>query len=276
MHPLLQTILLTALLPAAVAGSCVFAASWLPPGRWRSGLIALGLALAWCAGAWLTVRAPRWPVAQAADWQFYAVAVAGIAAFLVPLREAERSWRWLAAFLFFALFFLLLLQRVLSGLWPGPGAVVWPLGLAALALVNAGAVERVGHSVQAAWTFLGLVVYAVFVSASLALSGAASLGHGVGLLASACGGMWLVSWGLRRQVDLGPVAFVASVIAGGLVVQGLFFAGLNASASLVMGLVWPVAAVAVRLLRHGSGVIRIWVLLVVLVVSLGVALLLLG
>lgn len=255
-HPLLPNILLTALLPAAVAGFIAFVASWLPPGRWRSGFVALGLAIAWCAGSWLAVRVPRWPPAQAADWQFLAVALAGLLAFAAPLREAPRAWRWLASFFFFAVFFALLLQRILAGLWPGPGAMVWPLGLGALALANAGAVARVGHSVQAAWTFFALVLFTVLVSALLALAGAASLGHGIGLLASACGGMWLVSWGLRRQVDLGPAAFVVTLICGGLLVQGLFFAGLKAQATLVVGLAWPVASGVAWLLRHASGVIR--------------------
>ena len=255
-HPLLQTILLTVLVPAAVAGLFAFVAAGLPPGRWRSGMLAFGLALAWCVGWWLTVRAPRWPAVEAADWQFFAVAITGLWAFLSPLQEAPRPWRWLAGFAFFAVLFGLLLQRVLTGLWPDLGALVWPLGLAALALVNIGAMARVGHSVQAAWTFFALMVFSVSASALLVLSGAASFGHGLGLMAAACGSIWLVSWCLRRQVDLAPVALVAVTIAGGLLVQGLFFAGLKAWPALLVALAWPAAAGAVWLLRQGSGTFR--------------------
>lgn len=256
MHPLIQTILLTVLVPATVAGCFALAASWLPPGRWRSGMVAAGLAAGWCAGSWLAVRVPRWPAMQAADWQFYAVAAAGVLALVGPIRNAARAWRWLAGFFFFAVFFALLLQRVLVGLWPGPGVLAWPLGLAAVSLLNAGAVERVGRSVQAAWTFFILVVFAVPLSALLTLSGAASIGHGVGLLASACGGSWLVAWGLRRQVDFGPVGFVVAVVLGGLIGQGVFFGGLGASSAGLAALAWPAATGSVWLVRQGSGKIR--------------------
>jgi hypothetical protein len=276
MHPLIQTMLLTALVPSLVAGFFALAASWVPPGRWRSGLVAAGLAVAWCAGSWLAVRAPRWPAMQAADWQFYAVASAGVIALITPFLNLKRAWSWLAGFVFFAVFFALLLQRMLAGLWPGPGALVWPLGLAALALINAGAVSRVGHSVQAAWTFFALLVFSVFSSALLTLSGAVSLGHSAGLLASACGGVWLVSWALRRQVDLGLAAFVSSIILGGLLVQGLFFGGLPWPAALVMGVAWPAAAVLSFLTRHGAGVWRAAVATVLIAVAGGVALLIAG
>jgi hypothetical protein len=276
MHPLLQTILLTVLVPAMVAGCFALAASWLPPGRWRNGMVAAGLAAAWCAGSWLAVRVPRWPAMQAADWQFYAVAVAGAVASLTPVWGARRTWRWLAGFAFFLLFFMLLLQRVLAGLWPGPGAFVWPAGLAALALVNTGAASRVGHSVQAAWTFFALLVFSVLTSALLALSGAASLAHGAGLMALACGGIWLVSWALRRQMDLGPGAFVAVVILGGLLVQGLFLSGLKGQAALVVGLVWPAAAGLAWLLRHRTGAFRATLIVVSVAGFCGLALILMA
>jgi hypothetical protein len=256
MHPLMQTILLTVFVPSVVAGVFLLIATWVPPGRWRSGVVAAGLATAWCAGSWLAVRSPRWPALQAADWQFYAVAVAGVVALITSLWGLTRAWRWVAGFVFFSVFFAVLLQRVLAGLWPGPGVFVWPLGLAALALVNAGAVRRIGHSVQAAWTFLAMLVFAVLMSAALTASGAASLGHGCGLLASACGGLLLISCVWRRQLDLAPAALVVAVIVGGLLVQGVFFAGLKPVAALLVGVAWPAAAAVAWLLRHGSGVFR--------------------
>jgi len=276
MHPLIQTMLLTALVPSLVAGVFALIASWVPPGRWRSGVVAAGLAVAWCAGSWLAVRAPRWPAMQAADWQFYAVAAAGVIALITPFLDLKRAWSWLAGFVFFAVFFALLLQRMLAGLWPGPGALVWPLGLAGLALINAGAVSRVGHSVQAAWTFFALLVFSLFSSALLTLSGAVSLGHSAGLLASACGAVWVVSCALRRLVDLGLAAFVSSIILGGLLVQGLFFGGLPWPAALVMGVAWPAAAVTCFLTRHGAGVWRAAVATVLIAVAGGVALLIAG
>ena len=274
MHPLGQTILLTVLVPATLAGCFALAASWLPPGRWRSGMVAAGLAAAWCAGSWLAVRVPRWPAMQAADWQFYAVAVAGTVASLTPVWGARRTWRWLAGFAFFSLFFLLLLQRVLAGLWPGPGAYVWPTGLAALALVNTGATSRVGRSVQAVWMFFSLLVFSVLTSALLAFSGAASLAHGAGLMASACGGIWLVSWVLRRQMDLGPGAFVAVVILSGVLVQGLFLSGLKGPPALMVGLAWPAAAGSAWLLRHRTGAFRVTLVVVSVAGVCGLALIL--
>lgn len=275
MHPLLQTMLLTVAVPAAVAGGFVLAASGMPPGRWRSGLVAAGLAVAWCAGSWLAVRAPRWPAQQASDWQFYAVAVAGVVVLLTPFADVRRAWRWLAGFVFFALFFALLLQRMLAGLWPEPGAFVWPLGLAALALINAGAVSRVGHSVQAAWTFFALIIFSSSAAALLALSGSASLGHSAGLLASACGGVWLVAALLRRQLEMGPTGFVAATIGAGLLAQGVLLSDLKPWAALLVACSWPAASMVSWLLRHRSGRVRAPLTVTVIVGLLSFALLLL-
>ena len=275
MHPLIQTMLLTALVPSLVAGVFALTASWLPPGRWRSGVVAAGLAVAWCAGSWLAVRAPRWPAMQAADWQFYAVAAAGVIALITPFLDLKRAWSWLAGFVFFAVFFALLLQRMLAGLWPGPGALVWPLGLAALALINAGAVSRVGHSVQAAWTFFALLVFSVFSSALLTLSGAVSLGHSAGLLASACGAVWLVSWALRRQVEMGPTGFVAATIGVCLLTQGVVLSDLKPWTALLVASSWPAASMVSWLLRHRSGRVRASLTLAVMVCLLIFAFLLL-
>ena len=48
MHPLIQTIVPTVLVPVAVCGVSVLAASVLPPGRWRGALVGAGAAAAWC------------------------------------------------------------------------------------------------------------------------------------------------------------------------------------------------------------------------------------
>lgn len=214
----------------------------MPPWRWPSGLLAAGLAVAWFAGSPRAVRAARWPAIQSADWQFDPVASVGAIVLIALLVDLRRARSWLACFVFFAGFFALLLQRMLVGLWPGPGAWVWPLGLTALALVNAGALSRVGPSVQASWTFFALLVFSVLSSVLLTFSGAASLGHSAALLASACGAVWLVSWALRRPVDLGLAAFVSLSTRGGLFLQGLIFGGLPWPVTLLIGVVWPAAA----------------------------------
>jgi hypothetical protein len=264
MHPLIQTMVLTVLLPAVVGGAFMLAAALVSPGRWRNAMAALGLAAGWGLGVWWTVRVPHWPPGQAADWQFCAVAAAAMLALITPVWRTPFRWQWLAGFAFYALFFALLLQRILAGLWPGPGAWIWPAGLAALALLNAAAVERVGHSVQAAWTFFGLTAFSVVLSAGLMLAGSAALGHTAGIMAAACGAMWLVAWALRRQLGMGQAGFVVVVIAGGLLAQGVHLAGLKPVAALLFAVGWPAAALAAWVLRHGSGKVRAVVVILLL------------
>jgi hypothetical protein len=256
MHPLIQTMVLTVLLPAVAGGAFMLAAALVPPGRWRNTMAALGLAAGWGLGVWWTVRVPHWPPGQAADWQFYAVVAAAVLALITPAWRTPFRWQWLAGFVFYALFFALLLQRVLAGLWPEQGVWIWPAGLAALALLNATAVERVGHSVQAAWTLFGLTAFSVVVSAGLTLAGSMALGHAAGILASAAGAMWVVAWVWRRQFSLGAVAFVATLIVGGLLAQGVLLAGLKPAVALLWSAGWPAAAAVAWLLRHRSGVVR--------------------
>lgn len=256
MHPLLQTMVLTVLVPAVIAGVVLLLAAWVPPGRERNALVGLGLAGAWCVGVWVTVRSPLWPPGQAADWQFYGVVAAGLLAGVTLLWRWPWRWQWLAGGVFLVGFFALLLQRILSGLWPGPGAWAWPLGLGVLALLNAASISRVGHSVQGAWTFVALTGFSVLLSAGLALGGSAALGHAAGILAAACGAMWLVAWAFRRQIGFGPVALVFVVAAGGLLSQGILLAACRPMIGLVLAFSWPLAAVAASALRHGAGVVR--------------------
>ena len=276
MHPLIQTMVLTVLLPAVFGGAFMLAAALVPPGRWRNAMAALGLAAGWGLGVWWTVRVPHWPPGQAADWQFYAVVTAAVLALITPAWRIPFRWQWLAGFVFYALFFILLLQRVLAGLWPGSGAWIWPAGLAALALLNAAAVERVGRSVQAAWTLFGLTAFSLVVSAGLTLAGSVALGHTAGILAATAGAMWVVAWVWRRQFSLGAVAFVATLIVGGLLAQGVLLAELNPAVALLWSASWPAAAVVAWLMRHRSGVVRGAVVSFLLLMPAVAALALLG
>ncbi|MBE2180367.1 MAG: hypothetical protein IAE97_07835 [Chthoniobacterales bacterium] len=272
MHPLVQTIVPTVLVPAAVCGVSVLAASLLPPGRWRGALVGAGAAAAWCLGVWFAVRTPRWPPMQAADWQFYAVMVAGLVALVFPWGATTAWQRGMSGFVFFAVFFVLLAHRFLAGLWPGMAAMAWPAGLAAFALLNVWAVAGVARSVQAAATCGAIMVFSVLVSAGLALGGAATLGHSAGILAAAAGAAWVVSWTLRRQMDGLPAAFAATVVLGGLLGQGVLFGGLDPAAAIWFGAAWPVAAMATRVLRHCGGKLRVGFVLGVLAGCGGVAL----
>jgi len=276
MHPLFQTMVLTVLVPAASAALLMLGAVLAPPGHGRNAMAALGLAFGWCAGVWWAVRVPHWPPAQAADWQFYVVVVAAALVLAAPLWRGRWRWRWLAAFAFGIVFFAVLLQRVLAGWWPGLGAWIWPAGLAGLAVANAAAVERVGHSVQAAWTLFGLTAFAVAVSVALALGGSAALGHMAGIMAAAGGAMWLVSWVFRRQVGFAAVAFVAALILGGLLAQGVLIAGLKPGAALLLAAGWPMAAAGAWVCRHGSGRVRATAVLGLLLLPAAISLWLLG
>lgn len=269
MHPLLQTILVTVLAPAAVAAFFVLVSALAAPGRWRSALVACGLGVAWCTGVWLAVRAPRWPAGQAADWQFYAVVLAAGAVLVTPWWRGAAAPRAVAGWVFLAAFFAVMTHRFLAGLWPAAGAWLWPVGGAALALLAAFAVGAVGRRVQAAVTTSGLMSFAVLCSAALVLGGSASLAHAAGSFAAACGAAWIVSWGLRRQVDMLPAGFVAAVIMGGLIMQGVIYAQLPPASALLLALAWPLAAGAAWLGRHGSGMSRV-VLSLGTIVVLGV------
>jgi hypothetical protein len=253
MHPLLQTVLVTVLVPAAVAGAFVLVAAWTAPGRWRSALWGGGLGVAWCTGVWLAVRAPRWPAVQASDWHFFAVAVAAVVVMVTPWWRGRAVWRWWGGVLFFGVVFALILHRFLAALWPAPGAWLWPAGAAALAVVSAAAVGLAGRQVQAAATAAGLMSFGILSSAALVLGGSASLAHASGILAAACGAAWAVSLLLRRQVDMLPAGFVAATVFGGLLVQGVVYAQLRPVSALVLALTWPAAAVVAKLARHASG-----------------------
>lgn len=257
MHPLLQTILLTVLAPAAVAGSCVLLASLAAPGRWRSALIAAGVGAAWCVGVWLTVRAPGWPPKQASDWHFLAVVLVAAATLVTPWWRGVSVWRPLGGFVFWAAAFALVVRRFLAGIWPAAGAWIWSLGTGALALLSAYAVGAVGHYVQAAVTLAGLVFFSVPASVVLTLAGAASLGHSAGIFASACGAAWLVSFLLRRQVDMYPVGWVAATVLGGILLQGVVFGGVRPASALLLAVAWPLAAAVAWLLRRGAGSWRV-------------------
>ena len=257
MHPLIQTMLLTVLAPAAVAGFCVLLASLAAPGRWRSALMAAGIGLAWCVGVWLTVRAPDWPPKQASDWHFLSVTLATAATLVAPWWRGTSPWRPFAGLVFFGTTFALILRRFLTGLWPGAGAWWWPVGSGALALASAYGVGAVGHYVQAAVTLAGLVIFTVPVSVVLTLAGAASHGHAAGVFASACGAAWLVSFVLRRQVDLHPTGWVAATVLGGILLQGVVFGGARPGAALLLALAWPMTASVAWLLRRGAGSWRV-------------------
>lgn len=252
MHPLLQTMLLTVLVPVAVAGGWRLMVGWFSPGRWRDGLTAAGLAVAWCAGMVVTVRWPQWPPLQAADWQFYGVVLAGALALVSPWWKQPLGGRWIAALVLASLFFVLLLHR----LWHPPMLLWGPVLLGGVVLLNAFAIERVGRYIQATWTFFVLTVFAVMVSTSLMLGGSAVLGHAAGLLAAACGAMWVVSAIWRRQLGLAQTGFVSSILLGGLLAQGVLLSGMPRSAAWLLALAWWPSAVAAWLLRHGTGQVR--------------------
>jgi len=266
MHPLLQTVLVTVFVPAAVAAGFALVSTRVPPGRGRGAVLAWGLGAAWCAGLWLAVRAPRWPAVQASDWHFFAVAAASFAVLVTPWWRGGASRRWLAGFLFFAVFFAVMLHRYLAGLWPAPVAWLWPVGGALLAVVSAAAVGVSGRHVQAAATVAGVLFFAVLSSGALVMGGSASLAHASGILAAACGGGWVISLLLRRQVDMLPVGFVAAAICGGLLLQGVVYAQLPAWSALILALTWPAAAVVTWLARRIPGAWRVALFLVVVVV----------
>lgn len=252
MHPLLQTMLLTVLVPVAVGGVALLLASWASPGRWRDGLAAAGLAAAWCTGMVATVRWPQWPPLQAADWQYYGVVVAGVLALVSPWWKKPLGGRWIAALVLASLFFVLLLHR----LWHPPMVLWGPVLLGGAVLLNAIAVERVGRYIQATWTFFALTVFAVMVSSALMLGGSAMLGHAAGLLAAASGAMWVVSAIWRRQLGLAQTGFVVAILLGGLLAQGVLLSGMPRSVALLLSVAWWPAAVIAWLLRHGSGQVR--------------------
>jgi len=257
MHPLLQTILVTVFAPAAVAGFFVLVSALAAPGRWRSALVACGLGVAWCTGVWLAVRAPRWPAVQATDWHFYAVVLAAGAVLVTPWWRGAAAPRAMAGWVFLSAVFAVMTHRFLAGLWPTAGAWLWPVGAGALALLAALAVGTVGRRVQAAVTASGLMSLAILSSAALVLGGSASLAHAAGIFAAASGAAWLVSWALRRQVDMLPAGFVAAVILGGLILQGVIYAQLRPASALLLALAWPLAAGVVWFGRHGSGASRV-------------------
>jgi hypothetical protein len=265
MHPLLQTVLVTVLAPAAVAAGFVLLATVAAPGRWRSALVACGIGAAWCTGLWWAVRAPRWPALQAADWHFYAVAAASVVVLITPWWRGAAVGRWVGGFVFFAATFAVMLHRYLAGLWPAPSAWLWPIGGAGLALLFAAAVGASGRRVQAAVTLCGLMIFGVLSSGALVLGGSATLAHAAGIFAAGCGAAWVISLLLRRQVDLLPVAFMAAVILGGLLLQGVVYAQLRPVAALVLAAAWPLAATVAWLARHRSGTTRVALFLVALV-----------
>lgn len=234
--------------------------------------VAVGAAAGWCLGIWLAVRTPRWPPGQAADWQFVAVAAAGLAAVILSFILTRPSLRLAVGTTFFALFFTLLTHRFLAGLWPGPGAFLWPAGLVGIALLNVWAIVSVARSVQAAATTFGLLLFTLFASAALALGGSAVLGHSFGVLASVAGAFWIISWALRRQIDALPAAFVVTAISGGLLAQGMLFGGLKPNAAALFAAAWPAASVTVQLLRHTPGNLRVGLFLFTLAVFCGAGL----
>lgn len=257
MHPLLQTISVTVLVPAAVAALLVLFSAVAAPGRWRSALVACGLGAAWCAGVWWAVRAPRWPAVQAADWHFYAVVLATAMVLITPWWRGAAAPRAIAGFVFLAVVFAVMTHRFLAGLWPAAGAWLWPAGCGLLALLAAYGIGVSGRRMQAAVTASGLMLFAVLCSAALVLGGSASLAHAAGIFAAASGAAWLVSLALRRQVDLLPTGWVAAVILGGLLLSGVAYAQLPLGAALLLGLTWPLAAVVTWLGRHGAGAFRV-------------------
>lgn len=254
MHPLIEPILLTVLVPAGAAAIFLLVASVVAPGPWRGAVAACGLVVAWCLGVWLAVRVPRWPPLQASDWQFYGVLASGVLVLaVIPWWRGQTAGRALAGLIFFAVFLGLIVQRFLLGLWPGPGFWLWPAGAAALALLSTAAIGAIGHSVQAAATFFTLMLFSLFVSGALTLGGAASLGHAAGVSAAACGAAWLISLLLRRQVDLLPTGFVMATLLGGLILQGVIYANLSGRAALILAMILPMAAIVALVLRRGSG-----------------------
>lgn len=249
---MIQTMLLTVLVPAVIAGGWRLMVGWFSPGRWRDGLTAAGLAAAWCTGMVATVRWPQWPPSQAADWQFYGVLVAGFLALVSPWWKQPLRGRWLAGLVLSSLFFVLLLHR----LWHPPMLLWGPVLLGVAVLLNAIAVERVGRYIQATWTFFVLTFFAVMVSTALMLGGSAVLGHAAGLLAAACGAMWVVSAIWRRQLGLAQTGFVVAILLGGLLAQSVLLSDMPRSAALLLTVAWWPAAVIAWLLRQGSGQVR--------------------
>lgn len=263
--------LLTVLVPATIAGAVLLLASWFSPGRWRDGLTAGGLAAAWCAGVMATVRWPQWPPMQAADGQFYGVVTVGVLALVSPWWKQPLRGRWLAGLVLASLFFVLLLHR----LWHPPMLLWGPVLLGGGVLLSAVAVERVGRYIQATWTFFALTTYAVLVITALMLGGSAVLGHAAGLLAAACGALWVVSWVWRRQLGLAQTGFVVSILLGGLLAQSVFLSEMPRHAALLLAMAWWPAAFVSWLLRHGSGQVRATIVTLMIVAPCIVALILL-
>lgn len=256
MPPAVQIIFLTILVPAGLAGVFALAASVVPPGRGRNALMALGLAVAWCAGVWLAVRVPRWPPVQASDWQFYAVVVAGAVVAVVPAAVAPWPYRWVAAWAAGFAFFQLLVPRIASGIFPGWPLLLGPAALSAVLLLSAAGIALNGRSLQAAWTFFGLMLFALMLSAAITLGGSASLGQAAGVFAASCGAVWLVSWMLRRQTNPAAAGWVAAVALGGLLAQSVAYAEMPPVGAALFCAAWPAAALACWVLRGISGTWR--------------------
>ncbi len=272
MSELLPAALATVLWPAMAAGLLALVGSLLPPGHGRNACFALGLAAGWLLGQWLAVRPPRWPPVAGVDWQ-YGCFAAAIAPVLLPAwwnRSPARTAAWMLPAS--ALSFLLIFLGLVRNTWTLPSAALWISGAAVWVSLTALSLPAVGRSLQAGWTLGLLLLFCAGTAALLVLGGAASFGHSAGVLAAAVGGMWVVALVLRRQVDLGAVGWLASLLWGGLVFQGHLFASLALVPLVLLGLAWPLAAVVAGLVRSLPGKARVGLVFSVLALTTGAAL----
>lgn len=207
---------------------------------------------------------PSWPPIEATARLFFVVALAGLAALLMP---ASGGWpRWALRAVFSAVLLGLVLESVVRHRWTGAEAGLWLAGLFALALAldRAASYGLEARSRPKTAALVRLTVLGT-VAASLGLSGSARLAQLAG--AFACGVLVVeifALFGERRGWTAGD-GLVWTTTLLGLVLSGHYYAELGLlPAALLLA---AVLAFALARKRHWA-----WTLLPLLPAAIAVTL----
>ena len=138
---LVGSLLRGALLPALICGAVLAFAWWRSRGGGSRGWPVLAIALGYVAGHVAIIGRPPFPAVEATQWQVWFILAAALVALPLARFDAPAAVGWARRVLFGVAVPALLLVPLLRHRWETAEGLVWIVGLGALFVILAAALE---------------------------------------------------------------------------------------------------------------------------------------
>lgn len=197
---------------------------------WWGGL---ALAMGYLAGYVGLLGVPKWSDVGATLWLVWLLPGTILFAVSDSLKLVSQVWQWLARAIFLGLFFWLMFRgQVNNGVWT-PTKLYLMLGLmTGLGLVFWLSWTSIAAQLSETSTAWAMLVFSIFTSLLLVLSGSAKFGQLFGAAVSVIGVWWIFSlWSQRRSIAVSWTHGILPVfvfLIFGFTLNGYFYADVRA------------------------------------------------